>query len=160
MPTTHERLTIDVKGATETVRAFSRYGRDCSADLRDAGQGAVDRIAPMLVTAMNRDGGPSALVATSIVSRRDRYPTIKAGGAKALNPRTRRRGRRPRAGDLFFGAEFGGRGRRTTQQFRPWRGTLGYAFYPTLRAHRSDVIDAWQEALNRLAEKWAHGGSE
>ena len=160
MPTTHEKVSIDVKGATETIRAFSRYGRDVNPDLRDAGQAAVDRIAPLLVHAMEADGGPSALVARSIVSRRDRYPTIKAGGAKAVTTSRRIRGRRPRAGDLVFGAEFGGRGRPTTQQFREWRGNRGYAFYPTLRDHRSDVVDAWQLSLNRLAEKWARGGSE
>jgi hypothetical protein len=159
MATTHEKMTIDVKGATETVRAFSQYGRDANNELRDAAQAQVDKVAPLIVAAMTSKGGPLELVATSVVSRRDRYPTLKAGGAKAVGGK-KKRGRRPRAGDLFFGAEFGGRGRRTTMQFRPWLGTVGYAFYPTLRKHTGDIVDGYRTALNDLAEKWAHGGRE
>jgi len=158
MPTTHTKATIEVAGLNESVRAFSKYGKDANAELRDAAQLEVNKVAPMLVAAMTADGGPSALVATSIVARRDRYPTLKAGGAKAIGGK--KRGRRARAGDLFFGAEFGGRGRRTTQQFRPWKGTTGYAFYPTLRRHTGDIVDGYRTALNRLATKWARGGSE
>lgn len=150
-------MTVEVDGLTETVRAFSRYGREASAQLRDAAQREVDRIAPAMVSAMAADGGPSELVATSIKSKRDRFPVIAAGGAKRVQNKRKARAR-PSAGDLFFGAEFGGRGRPTTQQFRPHRGTTGYAFYPTLRERSAELIDAYKSELARLATEWgAHG---
>lgn len=146
------KVTVAVDGLTESVRAFQKYGRDAAGELRDAAQREVDKIAPAMVQAMAGDGGPSALVATSIRSKRDRYPVIAAGGSKAATKHGRRR---VNAGELFFGAEFGGRGRPTTQQFRPWRGTTGYAFYPTLRARTSDLIDGYKNALAELAHRWA-----
>jgi hypothetical protein len=160
VPTTTTKMTVHVEGLTETVRAFNRYGKAANNELRDAAQGEVNKVAPMLVAAMRSDGGPSALVASSVSAKRDRYPVIKAAGSKRVATRKRGRGARPRAGDLFFGAEFGGRGRSTTQQFRPWKGTTGYAFYPTLRRHTSDIVDGYRKALNDLARKWGRGGSE
>lgn len=148
------KVTVEVDGLTETVRAFGKYGRDCQAEIRDAAQREVDRIAPAMVSAMAGDGGPSALVATSIRSKRDRYPVIAAGGAKRTTSSKKAKAR-PSAGELFFGAEFGGRGRPTTQQFRPWKGTTGYAFYPTLRSRTSDLIDGYKRALEDLAHRWA-----
>ena len=118
----------------------------------------MNKVAPLLVSAMNATSKQGALVATSIVARRDRYPTIRAGGAATVRPKKTKKGSRARAGDIFFGAEFGGRGRRTTQQFRPHKGTEGYAFYPTLRRHTADIIDGYRKALDRLAEKWGDGG--
>lgn len=48
-----------------------------------------------------------------------------------------------------LGAEFGGRGRPTTQQFQPHRGTEnGYFLYPTLRASEDQTDEAYVEALD------------
>jgi hypothetical protein len=149
------KMHVQIEGANEAVRAFSRYGKDANAELRDAAQRSADHLAPMMARAMTADGGPSALVATSVRTKRDRFPVIAAGGTRRVASSSRgKKAKKPAAGDLFFGAEFGGRGRRTTQQFRRWKGTTGYAFYPTLRAHSIELIDAYRDALEALARRW------
>jgi hypothetical protein len=85
------------------------------------------------------------LAAGSVRARRDRVPVIVAGGAS-------------KAGQVFFGAEFGGQRRKTTQQFRPYRGTQGYWFYPALRAMTPKVLEEYGKALDRAAGRWGAGG--
>lgn len=154
-----ERVTmgVEVDGLKETLRAFGRYGKEANKDLRDAAQAEVRKIAPAIVAAGRRDGGPSTLVASTVKAPRDRVPVIAAGGAKKVAP-SRRTRRKPAAGDIFFGAEFGGRARPTTQQFRPHTGTRGHWFYPTLRKKIPALLDGYQDALDRLAAKWDRGG--
>jgi hypothetical protein len=150
-----QRVTIgvEVDGLKETLRAFNKYGKEANKELREAAQAEVSKIAPALVAAGRRSGAQSALVATTVKAPRDRVPVIAAGGAKRVAP-SRKRRRKPSAGDVFFGAEFGGRGRPTTQQFRPHTGTRGYWFYPTLRRKIPALLDGYQDALDRLCEKW------
>lgn len=136
----------------KTVRAFNKYGRDANAELRDAAQRQVNRVTPMLAAGLAASSAQGALVATTITAKRDRYPVIRAGGTKRVGRR------RVAAGDVFFGAEFGGRGRPTTQQFRPWRGTTGYGFYPALRQHGHIIIDGYKDTLDQLAVRWGRGG--
>jgi hypothetical protein len=53
----------------------------------------------------------------------------------------------------IFGAEFGGGHRRTTRQFKPWRGSgndAGYFVYPAIRASVDDVSDQVEDAVNDL----------
>ena len=109
----------------------------------------------------------SKLVAGVIRAKRDRVPSIAAGGSKKVAPsrkiyrsttnRTKTgRGKlvKPSAGDIFFGAEFGGRRRKTTQQFRPHRGRKGYWFWPQLRADEARMISAYDEAVTGVLREW------
>jgi len=55
-----------------------------------------------------------------------------------------------------MGAEFGGRGRPTTQQFQPWRGSgsgAGYFVYPTIRRDSEDIEREWTESIEDLMRK-------
>ena len=54
-----------------------------------------------------------------------------------------------------MGAEFGGRGRPTTQQFLPWRGQEGYAIYPTIRRDDELITETWADAIDDLMKR--HG---
>ena len=150
-----QRVTmgVQVDGLNQTLKAFSRYGKEANKELRDAAQSEVQKIAPAIVAAGRHDGAQSALVAATVKAPRDRVPVIAAGGGKKVAPSTKRR-RKPAAGDIFFGAEFGGRGRPTTQQFRPHTGIRGNWFYPTLRRKIPGLLDAYQAQLDRLCEKW------
>jgi hypothetical protein len=150
------KVAVEVHGLDATVRAFRGYSKEMNAEIRDAATAAVAETVPALVAAMMADGRQSAMVATTIAPVRDRVPALKAGGNKRVAPTGGRRRNRPPAGDVFFGAEFGGQGRRTTQQFRPHTGTTGYAFYPMFRRHTGDIIDAYGKALDRLAADWEH----
>ena len=51
----------------------------------------------------------------------DRVPALTAGGSRKVKSSTGK----VTAGDVFFGYEFGGGARPTTQQFPPWLGTHG-----------------------------------
>jgi hypothetical protein len=72
--------------------------------------------------------------------------------------RVRSRTKSIRAGDVFFGAEFGGRGRPTTQQFPAYRGRVGYFFWPTIRADSQAITRQWETALDALAKTWDDHG--
>ena len=55
-----------------------------------------------------------------------------------------------------MGAEFGGRGRRTTRQFQPWRGngqSAGYALYPTIRGERDAIIQMHSEGVAKITAR-------
>jgi hypothetical protein len=51
------------------------------------------------------------------------------------------------------GAEFGGQGRPTTQQFQPHLGRQGYFVYPTIRENSEDIENRWLEAADDLIKK-------
>lgn len=53
----------------------------------------------------------------------------------------------------IFGAEFGGGRRKTTRQFKPWRGSgggAGYFVYPTIRGSAEEVSDQVESAVDEL----------
>jgi hypothetical protein len=149
-------MSVAIHGADTTARAFRQYGKEANAELRDAAVRAVAGITPPIMAAMASDSPQSRLVAGTVRPIRDRVPVLAVGGAKRVAPTKGRKRKRPSSGDIFFGAEFGGQGRPTTQQFRPHTGTVGYAFYPTFRRHIGTVIDAYGDALDKMARDWEH----
>lgn len=136
---------IHVEGLNETLRAFKQYGPDATNELRTEAKALSSQVAARQKAAGAGSDRQSAMAARTVRARRDRVPVIVAGG-------------RSRPGMVFFGAEFGGRRRRTTQQFRPYRGRTGYWFYPTLRAMTPRLLEAYGDALDRAARKWGTGG--
>lgn len=55
---------------------------------------------------------------------------------------------------IFYGAEFGGQRRPTTQQFKPFRGQQGYFMYPTIRDDDDRMVDAFDTALEAVEREW------
>lgn len=56
------------------------------------------------------------------------------------------------SGGYEFGAAFGGQGRPTTMQFRPWiQG--GYFPYPTISDDMDEIQDTWVDAVNDLIQR-------
>ena len=60
-------------------------------------------------------------------------------------------------GDVFFGAEFGGRRRKTTQQFLRHRGRQGYFFWQAVRDNRSYIANAYEDAIKTIFKSLAPG---
>jgi hypothetical protein len=61
-------------------------------------------------------------------------------------------------GNVFFGAEFGGRGPRGgTQQFLPHRGRRGYFFWQAVRDKKSFISAEYSDAIERVLKKLASG---
>lgn len=53
----------------------------------------------------------------------------------------------------ILGAEFGGRGRRTTMQFKPHRGQAGYFVFPTLREEFDQIVEPYQKAVDDVLKR-------
>ena len=136
---------IQVEGLNETLKAFKQYGPDAARELRASAKQMAGAVAARQASAGRGSSRQSALAAGTVRARSDRVPVIVAGG-------------RSRNGMIFFGAEFGGRRRKTTQQFRPYTGHRGYWFYPTLRAMTPALLEAYGNALDKAARRWGAGG--
>jgi hypothetical protein len=151
------KVGVHVEGLDETLRAFNRYGRDANKELRAAAAVEADRLVAALILAGQGQSKQAALTASSVKRRSDRVPVIVAGGTRRLT-RTSGKGRAT-AGDVFFGAEFGGGRRPSTRQFPSWVGRRGYWFWPTVRAGLPDLRRRYIAVLDDLATKWAAGGN-
>jgi hypothetical protein len=110
------------------------------------------------------------VVVNGLRARRDRIPTIKLDHnrlfpSKSRSNRGRGEGRlgpglasagikgfdrKVTYGDVFFGAEFGGRRRNTTQQFLRHRGRQGYFFWQAVRDSRSYIAKEYSQAIDDI----------
>lgn len=149
------KMDVKVEGLNETLREFNKYGKDANRELRQAAGVHVDRIIGMLNTAAANAGKGAALSAGSVKRKSDRVPALTAGGSRKVRSSTGK----VTAGDVFFGYEFGGGARPTTQQFPPWLGRTGYWFWPLLRREMPALRRAYLATLDQLAAKWAAGGN-
>jgi hypothetical protein len=151
------KVTVEVEGLDATLRAFNRYGKEANRELRQAAGVEVDRMIAHLLIAGEGAGRQAAMTAGSVKRRSDRVPVIVAGGSRRLKRTSRKT--KATAGDVFFGAEFGGGRRPSTRQFPPWVGRRGYWFWPTIRRHLPDLRRRYIATLDDLAAKWATGGN-
>lgn len=106
------------------------------------------------------------VVVQGLRARRDRIPTIKLDGNRGYPSKSRSNRSRIKnkafgpgmtrmvtMGDVFWGAEFGGRRRPTTQQFLRHRGRQGYFFWQAVRDSRSYIIKEYDAAIQRILDK-------
>lgn len=121
--------------APVTQSAADKALGDWSAD-------EVDRIR----AAARRVDAQARLASRSVKAGRGKGGRISAGGPMRLGGGT--------AGDLFFGAEFGGGARPRTRQFRPYR-AKGYWFFPTVEADEdTTLLEAAEQGLDAAGERW------
>ena len=135
---------VHVEGLKPVLRQLSRLGPDLNRELRASSKEIAAEEASKIRAAAGSDQ-LSAAVATTIRARSDRLPSIVGGGARRLSSLSGN----PRAGEVFFGAEYGGGKRKTTRQFRPHRGRAGYFVWPTLRDDQEHMLVRWSEAVER-----------
>jgi hypothetical protein len=135
-----------------TLALLSTFPREFQRDARKTVRDEVAKpMAQTIAQAASGQGSHAAVVSRSIRPVSDRIPSIRAGGSR----RATRNG--ATAGDLFFGAEFGGGVGRFTKQFRPHQGRRGYFFYPTLRNNSRRINTAWLSSLDGVLRKWGTG---
>ena len=146
------RIGVEVDGLRELLRVASTLPKTAQQELREAAKMIAEDEAPRIKTAAAGSDRQSAALIGSIRIRRDRVPAIAAGG----RGRTSVSGGAT-AGQLFFGAEFGGGRKPTTKQFRPHRGRGGYWFFPTLRADQDRMMKRWEGALRAIEREWSGG---
>lgn len=162
-------FTVGLPGLPALLRDLSAMPKEVQDGVRDKAGQVAQVEAKRIIAAAQAEGPQAALAAQSVAVKRDRVPAIVAGGPKRLTTTTVYKPRRKvsaktgkrlrqqkakahtvRAGDVFFGSEFGGGGKPTTHQFNPHKGTEGYWFFPTLRADEDRMLDAYAAVLDEV----------
>jgi hypothetical protein len=111
-----------------------------------------------------REGSSGHSQASQVVNglraRNDRIPTIKLdskrGFVSASRP-NRKRKNKVTMGQVFFGAEFGGRRTKKTQQFLRHRGRQGYFFWQAVRDSKGTIATEYLAAIDTVLKKLAPG---
>ncbi len=132
-----------IEGLGETIAAFKRLPKD----VRDEADEQVRAIAQMIASE-TRSAASTAAENKAADTIKAQKNSVSLGGG----------GKRNRAGNMALGTEFGGRARKTTQQFRPHRGKDGYFFWPTIRANSGRIVQMWDDVMDRAVERWSRGG--
>lgn len=173
-------------GLIEFLREASQGSPEFNKELRIAAQQVAEKVVreAQMGAAMqaphgkNRGPNSSGMSQAQVVSkglraRRDRIPTIKLDHnrgypSKSRSNRSRRaegpflRGKiKPPGtvtmGEVFYGAEYGGRGRKTTQQFLRHRGKQGYFFWEAVRDNKGFIVEEYNKAIDMVFKKLASG---
>lgn len=137
MASSRIRGGIRVEGLRALDKALKELGPDVRDALKDTNREVADTEASRIRSAAAGMGGVAAKTAPSITSRASFQSAGVAFGGAAY--------------PFGMGAAFGGQGRPTTQQFKPWtRG--GYFPFPQIKADEDDIADAYIDAVNRVIE--------
>lgn len=140
-------LTVQVKisGLAPTLRALSALPKDAQNELRDASLALSRKLAASAAAAGRAEGRQAALVASTVKARRDRVPTIEAGGTSRLG-----RNRKP-AYKLLFGSEFGSN---FYLQFGKPHVSGSYWFLDTVDREQATIAAEWQAAADRVLSEF------
>ena len=131
---------VRVEGLTELRRALKAIGTDAAKVLNEASREVAGFVADDARSKAHGLGGVAARVA----------PTVKGSGTARGGAITLGGASHPEA----LGAEFGGQGRPTTQQFKPHLGRTGYFVYPAIRENADEIESAYVEKLDDLMRKY------
>lgn len=150
-PRTSLTVSLQLDGAKETLKAFRDLPKEASAALRDATKHISTALAGKVKAAAEADESPqSALLAGTVRARRDRVPSIVAGGTKRLG-----KNRAP-AWKLLFGSEFGAN--RYPQFHKEHTGKKGTWFFPVVDEHQADISHEWNKAADDVIRRFSQGG--
>jgi hypothetical protein len=130
---------VRVEGLTQLVARLKALETGAEVGVRLANKAAAQLVASGAVSAASSLGGVAAHVAPSIkASAGLKSGSVSFGG-----------------GDfpMAAGAEFGGQGRSTTQQFSPWTGTTGRFVFPTIRRDQAEIDSTYRAALDRIIQE-------
>jgi hypothetical protein len=131
---------VNVEGLAELRRALKAISDTAPKELNAASKRVATFVGEDAQSKAEGLGGVAAKVAPSIKgSGTARGGAITLGGA---------------AYPMALGAEFGGRGRPTTQQFQPHLGRTGYFVYPAIRANGDRIEETYSDLLDDLMRKY------
>ena len=180
-------MGITIEGLRPLIRRLNQLPKAAQQEVREAAQAIADDEATRIAAAGRSSDKQSRAAAEFVRARRDRVPSISAGGNRKAGVSGG-----ATAGQLFFGSEFGGgsskrftrdvtetkitsaRGRTrtkrtfgavkfagkkaTTNQFRPHLGRTGYWMWPTIRRDEQRMVARWVKALEAIEREWSRGG--
>ena len=142
---------FEISNIAPTLALLKTMPRQFNADVRKTVTRQVAGPAAKRIAAAGAASEKqSAAAAKTVKAAFDRVPTIRAAGSRRVT-------KHATGGDIFFGAEFGGRGRKTTMQFRPHRGRTGYWFYPTMRGMSEQISREWEASIDGVFHAWGRG---
>lgn len=127
---------VRIHGLNETIAALKALENKSEAGIRVANKEAASSVTSHAQAAAAGLGGVAAHSAPALRASAG----VKSAGV-ALDGN---------AYPMALGAEFGGQGRPTTQQFKPWLGNTGYFLFPTIRRDRDEIDATYREALDRI----------
>lgn len=139
----HKAGIIHVEGLTQLNRALKQMEPGLQAEFREANKEVATTVAQHAKSKAMSLGGVAAKTAPDITATYSvsRSAGVSFGGARA---------------PWGAGAEFGGRGRPTTQQFQPWLGNgpgAGYFVYPTIRDDAELIEQHYTKAVDDLIRR-------
>jgi len=134
-----------IEGLNALLRTFRGAPRELQTDLRKRSQAIAEPIAAeargRAVTSQQR------MVAPSIRAVRDRIPVVRVGGGTTLQSSTPRR-RKPKAGQVYFGADFGS----GLPQF-PGKTKGGRMIFKAVRGQRNNIGEQYLDAVSDVFGK-------
>lgn len=137
---------LNAKGQGVNVEGLDRLRRDLKAVSAEAAkelrQAHVDVAQTVAGDARDRAYGLGGVAAKTA-------PTVRASGTQAGAAIALGGPSAPWAA----GAEFGGQGRPTTQQFRPHLGRTGYFVYPAIRDNAETAEATYLDAIDDLMRR-------
>ena len=131
---------VNVEGLADLRRALKAIDAAAPRELSAVGKQVAGFVAEDARSIAEGLGGVAAKSAPSV-----KASSSGGGGAIGLGG-----GAYPMAA----GAEFGGRGRPTTQQFKPHLGRTGYFVYPSIRRNADRIEESYSEKLDDLMRKY------
>lgn len=151
------KANIEVQGLKEILRALNRLPKEAKSEMRRQAKVIATEEAGRI-----RDAGTSgigsdklsAAVAPFVTARSDRLPAIIAGGTKTVPIGPEKRRKPAKVYQVFFGAEYGGGRKKTSRQFRPWKGKNGYWFWWQIRRDSERILSRWFEVVKRIEQEW------
>lgn len=170
-----EEVAFVAPGLLQFLREASQASPQFNLEMRKAAQVVADFVvqaakanaAGQPAHGAQRPGSSGRSQAQAVVNglraRHDRIPTIKLdskrGYVSASRP-NRKRKTKVTMGDVFFGAEFGGRGPSgKTKQFLRHRGRQGYFFWQAVRDNKEKIAVEYMSAIDLVLKKLAAGAS-
>lgn len=132
---------IRVEGLAELDRSLREFGSEFKGEMRKTNKAVAEFVTKDARAAAAGLGSTAAHVAPSLkASAGAQFAGVALGGG---------------AYPMAAGAEFGGRGRPTTQQFQPHLGNTGYFLYPTIRRDlANNKIEAeYKRGIDKLIRK-------
>ncbi|MFC6156147.1 hypothetical protein [Kribbella jiaozuonensis] len=148
-------VRVRITGAKETLAAFRKLPKDASTELRNANQQISTDLAGKIRSAATSSNGQGALVAPTVKAKRDRVPSVQAGGRRRAGKQSRRsKGQAPTtASDLIYGSNFGAN---VLKQF-PATTKPDHWFFSTVEDNEPAIERQWLGAVDKVLEEWGNG---
>ena len=152
----------------EASQASDQFNKEMRKAAQEVAQVVVDRAKvnaqsqPKHVPTVPGSSGRSQAqaVVSGLRARNDRIPTIKLDGKRgyvSASRSNRKRKQKVTMGQVFFGAEFGGRVNKRTKQFLRHRGRQGYFFWQAVRDSKGTIATEYLAAIDTVLKKLAPG---